>query len=99
MLIWTRHANFQRFENNIYDPSARIVKNSLNSTIFISTQRRVKSTRSHIKFYIEIYLNDTSSQLCDPSTQLCDASNFILKYSSIFRRRVISTWRRVKSTR
>ena len=32
--IWTRHANFWLVENNIYDPSARIIKNPLNSTIF-----------------------------------------------------------------
>ena len=36
---------------------------------------------------------DASSQLGDS-----DASNFTLKYSSIFRRSVISTWRRVRST-
>ena len=34
MLFWTRHANFRRVENNIDHPSARIIKNSLNSTIF-----------------------------------------------------------------
>ena len=34
----------------------------------------------------------------DSSTQLRDASNFTLKYSSIFRRSVISTWQRVNST-
>ena len=41
---------------------------------------------------------DASSQLGDASAQLRDASNFTLKYSSIFRRSVISTWRRVRST-
>ena len=34
MLFWTRHAGFRRVENDIYDPSARIIKNPLNSTIF-----------------------------------------------------------------
>ena len=32
MLFWTRHANLRRVENYIYDPSARIIKNPLNST-------------------------------------------------------------------
>ena len=34
MLFWTRHANLRRVENYIYDPSARIIKNPLNSTVF-----------------------------------------------------------------
>ena len=33
MLFWTRHANFRRVDNDIYDPSARIINNLLNSTI------------------------------------------------------------------
>ena len=48
MLFWMRHASCRRVENDIYDPSARIVKNHLNS------RRRVNSTRRRVKFYIEI---------------------------------------------
>ena len=35
MLFWTPHANFQVVENDIHGPSARIIKNPLNSTINI----------------------------------------------------------------
>ena len=34
MLFWMCHANFRCVEDDIYDPSARIIKNPLNSTIF-----------------------------------------------------------------
>ena len=34
MLFWIRHASFRRVENEIYDPSARILKHPLNFTIF-----------------------------------------------------------------
>ena len=34
MLFWMRHANFRRVQNDIYDPSARIIKNPINFTIF-----------------------------------------------------------------
>ena len=43
MLFWTRHANLRRVENYIYDPSARINKNPLNSTTFWT--RRDASTQ------------------------------------------------------
>ena len=64
MLFWTRRANLRRVENYIYDPSARIIKNLLNSTVFWkrhlnprrvgSTPRRVHSTLRRVEFYIEI---------------------------------------------
>ena len=73
MLFWTRPANFQRVENDIYDPSARVIKKSFH-------------------FYCIL---EASSQFDVALTQLGDASNFTLKYGSIFRRSVISTWRRV----
>ena len=82
MLFWTFHANIKLVENDIYDLSARIIKNPLNSTIF--------ETRD---------LNSATHRLNSATRQLGDASNFTLKYSSIFRRSVISTWRRVNSTR
>ena len=34
MLFWTRPANFRRVENDIYDPSARVMKNPFISTVF-----------------------------------------------------------------
>ena len=52
MLFW-RCANFRRVENDIYDPSARIIKNHLNSTIFWtrhlnSATRRLNCTTRQI---------------------------------------------------
>ena len=88
MLFWTRHANLRRVENYIYDPSARINKNPLNSTTFWT--RRDASTQL---CNASTQLCDVSTQLCDASTQLCDASNFTLKYSSI----IISTKRHLNS--
>ena len=82
MLFWTRHANFRRVQNDIYDPSTRIIKNPLNSMIFWTG-----------------HVNSATCQSRDASTQLGDASNFTLKYNSIFRRSVISSWLRVHSTR
>ena len=81
-VILDASCKFSTRRNNIYDTSARIIKNPLNSTLFWTR---------HLK------LGDASTQLRDASTQLGGASNFTLKYSSIFRRSVISTWRRVHS--
>ena len=47
MLFWTRHANFQPVENYIYDPSAKIIKNPLNSTTFWT--RRFNSATRQLK--------------------------------------------------
>ena len=71
MLFWTRHANFQRVDSDIYDPSVRIIKNPLISATFWMRQL-ISATR-------EIF-----------------TLNY---YSSTFRRGVISTCRRVNSTR
>ena len=38
MLYWTRHVNFGRFENDIYDASAIIIKNPLNSIVLTTRQ-------------------------------------------------------------
>ena len=75
MLFWTPHANFGRVENGIYDPSARITKDPLNSTI-LWTRHLNSATRQ---------LNSTTRQ------------KFTLKYSSLIRQSVISTWRRVEN--
>ena len=72
MLFWTRHANFRRVENDIYDPSVRIIKNSLNSTIFWT--RHLNSSDAMTQ------LGNTSTQLCDASTQLRDTSKMQLSY-------------------
>ena len=53
MLFWTRHANIRRGENDIHDPSAKISKNPLNSTIFWtrhlnSVTRRLNSAMRQI---------------------------------------------------
>ena len=88
MLFWTRHANLRRVENYIYDPSARIIKNPLNSTVFWkrrlnpATRRLNSATRSlkRVKFYIltkRHQLGKASSQL-DASAQLRDASKMQL---------------------
>ena len=74
MLFWTRHANFRCLENYIYDPSARIINNPLNSTIFWTrqtTRRLVDSAPGRVKFYIKIivaYFDEASSQLDDAYT-------------------------------
>ena len=55
MLFWTRHANLRRVENYIYDPSARIIKNPLNSTVFWKRHLNL-ATRS---------LNSATRQKCN----------------------------------
>ena len=87
MLFWTRHANLRRVEKYIYDPSARIIKNLLNSTVFWkrhlnSATRRLNSatrplnsaTRQILHWNIVVYFDEASSQLGNASTQLGDAS-------------------------
>ena len=73
MLFWTGHANFRRVENDIYDPSDRIIKNPLNSTIFWtrhlnSAIRQLNSaTRQILHWNIVVYLDKASSQNGDAS--------------------------------
>ena len=87
MLFWTRHANLRRVENYIYDPSARIIKNLLNSTVIWKRHlnpatRRLNSatrplnsaTRQILHWNIVVYFDEASSQLGNASTQLGDAS-------------------------
>ena len=87
MLFWTRHANLRRVENYIYDPSARIIKNPLNSTVFWKRRlnpatRRLNSatrslnsaTRQILHWNIVVYFDEASSQLGKASSQLGDAS-------------------------
>ena len=87
MLFWTRRANLRRVENYIYDPSARIIKNLLNSTVFWKRHlnpatRRLNSatrplnsaTRRILHWNIVVYFDKASSQLGNASTQLGDAS-------------------------
>ena len=47
MLIWTRHANF-RHENDIYDPSARIIKNPY----ILQYSGRVNTTGRRVKMQL-----------------------------------------------
>ena len=77
MLFWTRHANFRRVENYIYDPSARIIKNPLNSSTFW-TSRLHSATRQILHSNIVAYFDKASSQLGDASTQLRNASKMQL---------------------
>ena len=85
--FWTRHANLRRVENYIYDPSARIIKNPLNSTVFWKRRlnpatRRLNSatrplnsaTRQILHWNIVVYFDEASSQLGKASSQLGDAS-------------------------
>ena len=87
MLFWTRHANFRRVENYIYDPSARIIKNLLNSTVIWKRHlnpvtRRLNSatrslnsaTRQILHWNTVAYFDKASSQLGNASTQVGDAS-------------------------
>ena len=84
MLFWTRHANFRRVENYTYNPSARIIKNPLNSTKFWmrrlnSAKRQLNSATCQILHRIIVaYFDEASSQLGDASTQLRDASKMQL---------------------
>ena len=80
MLFWTCHANFRRFENDIYDPFARINKNPFNSTIFwtrhlnSATCQLNSAMRQILHCNIVAYFDEASTQLDDVSTQLSDAS-------------------------
>ena len=87
MLFWTRHANLRRVENYIYDPSARLIKNPLNSRVFWKRRlnpatRRLNSatrplnsaTRQILHWNIVVYFDEASSQLGKASSQLGDAS-------------------------
>ena len=84
MLFWTRHANFCTRRNDIYDPSARIIKNPLNFTIFWTrrlnsvTRQLNSATRQILHCIIVAYFDEASSQLGDTSTQLRDASKMQL---------------------
>ena len=71
MLFSTRHANFRLVENYIYDPSARIMKNPLNSATF-STRQLNSATRQILHGIIVAYFDESSSQLSDASPQLPD---------------------------
>ena len=85
MLFWTRHANLRRVENYIYDPSARIIKNPLNSTVFLSQPGDASAQ-----------LRDAFTQLCDASNFTLSKRHLNLAKRHLWRR-VRSTPRRVKN--
>ena len=80
MLFWMRHANFPHDENYIYDPSAGIIKNPLNSTTLwvrrsnlatrrlnSATRQLNSTTRQILHEIIVAYFDEASSQLGDAS--------------------------------
>ena len=87
----TRHRNMLLYLFNVI----------LDASCKFSTRRNdiydpsVRINKNLSKLYNSL---DASSQLGDALTKFCYSSNYTLKYSSIFRRSVISTWRRVHST-
>ena len=90
-VILDASCKFSTRRNDIYDPSARKIKNLLNSTIFWtrrlnsatlrlnSTTRQLNSATRQILHRIMVaYFDEASSQLGDASTQLRDASKMQL---------------------
>ena len=75
---------FSTRRNDIYDPSARIINNLLNSTIFwtrhinSATRPLNSATRQILHWNIVAYFGEASSQLSDASAQLRDASKMQL---------------------
>ena len=83
-VILDASCKFSTRRNDIYDPSARIINNPLNSTIFwtrhlnSATRRFNSATRQILQWNIVVYFGDASSQLGDASAQLRDASKMQL---------------------
>ena len=79
--VWCK---FSTRRNDIYDPSARINNNPLNSTIFwtshlnSATRRLNSATRQILHWNIVAYFGESSSQLGDAAAQLRDASKMQL---------------------
>ena len=83
-VILDASCKFSTRRNDIYDPSARIINNLLNSTIFwtrhlnSATRPLNSATRQILHWNIVAYFGEASSQLCDASAQLRDASKMQL---------------------
>ena len=83
-VILDASCKFSTRRNDIYDPSARIINNLLNSTIFwtrhlnSATRPLNSATRQILHWNIVAYFGEASSQLSDASAQLRDASKMQL---------------------
>ena len=83
-VILDASCKFSTRRNAIYDTSARIINNPLNSTIFwtrhlnSATRPLNSATRQILHWNIVAYFGEASSQLSDASAQLRDASKMQL---------------------